>query len=386
VNVMTDHYLKTELLALLQQDPRVFRFLDEGVLDGIFYLNAETFEDEWYSPQFKALFGYEDDEIGNTTQWWQDNIFSEDLERVMKNYEAHLADPDNVPYEQTVRYRHKDGSTVWVRCRGLVIKNEEGVPVRLLGAHTDVSDIARTEETLAAKVVALEQANRELEQFAYLASHDLQEPLRMVASFSKMISDIYGDGNKPLDEQGQKWLGYMCEGAQRMQKLINSLLALSRIKDQTREMELIDMSEVMGEIVTDLAVRIHEKNAKILTGNLPAFYGVHSQVRQVFQNLLSNALKFNGDDPPVVRIRGDEIEGGMVQYTVQDEGIGIPQHDRGKVFDAFYRARGSKNVAGSGIGLSITKKIVTLHGGTIRCESEPGHGTTFFVTFKATAP
>lgn len=387
---MTDHYLKTELYERISQDPSLFEWLEAGSLDGVWYLNVENFTDEWYSPRFKALFGYEDYEIPNTSQWWQENIFPEDLERALESYRKHVENPEQHPYDQIVRYRHKDGSTVWVRCRGLVL-TEKGNPVRMLGAHTDITPIKRAELDAARRIaelealsMALQRSNHELEQFAYLASHDLQEPLRMVASFAKMIDATYGETGEPLDDRGRKWLGYLVEGASRMQTLINSLLSLSRIKEQAEEMAPIEMEQIMQEIVTDLAVRITEKNAKILTGNLPAFMGVHSQVRQVFQNLISNALKFHGEKPPVVRIRGDELDNGMVRYTIQDDGVGIRSHDVGKIFEAFYRGKGTQDISGSGIGLSICKKIVTLHGGTIRCESEPDVGTTFIVTFKGT--
>jgi len=387
---MSDHYLKAELYDRLSSDPTLFEWLEAGSLDGVWFLNVENFIDQWYSPRFKRLFGYEDHEIPNTFQWWQENIFPEDKQLALDSYYKHLENPEKFPYDQIVRYRHKNGSTVWVRCRGLVLK-EKGKPVRMLGAHTDITPIKKAEieagqriEELETLSAALQRSNYELEQFAYLASHDLQEPLRMVASFAKMIDDTYGETGAPLDERGRQWLGYLVEGASRMQILINSLLSLSRIKEQVEEMASIDMEQIMEEIVTDLGIRIIEKNAKILTGDLPSFMGVRSQVRQVFQNLISNTLKFHGDKPPVVRIRGDELDDGMVRYTVHDEGIGILPYDAGKIFEAFYRGKETQDISGSGIGLSICKKIVTLHGGTIRCESELGVGTTFIVTFKGT--
>ena len=142
-----EHYLKKELYELVRSDPAIFEFLQAGSLDGIWYWDVERQDQEWMSPRFKELFGYRDDEIANTSEWWQANIFPEDRDVALDNFAKHLADPHH-PYDQIVRYRHRDGSTVWVRCRGLAVRNERGEPIRLLGCHTDVTALKRAEEDL----------------------------------------------------------------------------------------------------------------------------------------------------------------------------------------------------------------------------------------------
>ena len=137
-----EHYLKKELYALVRSDPAIFEFLQAGSLDGIWYWDVERQDQEWMSPRFKELFGYRDDEIPNTSEWWQANIFPEDRDVALDNFAKHLADR-NHPYDQIVRYRHRDGGTVWVRCRGLAVRNERGEPIRLLGCHTDVTALKR---------------------------------------------------------------------------------------------------------------------------------------------------------------------------------------------------------------------------------------------------
>lgn len=145
---MAGHRLKDELYELMRSDPHVFDFLQAGSLDGIWYWDVERREEEWMSPRFKELFGYEDDEIPNTAAWWQENIHVDDLPVALENFERHLADPEH-PYDQVVRYRHKNGSIVWVRCRGIAIRDDEGNPTRLLGAHTDLTELMEATARLA---------------------------------------------------------------------------------------------------------------------------------------------------------------------------------------------------------------------------------------------
>jgi PAS domain S-box-containing protein len=153
-----EHYLKKELYDLVRTSPEIFEFLQAGSLDGIWYWDIQDPEHEWLSQRFKEVFGYEVDEVPHTSAWWQENIFPEDLPKVLDNFNKHCADPNHL-YDQIVRYRHKDGSTVWVRCRGLAIRDADGKPLRMLGAHSDVTQLMRIEEELKRKVAELERIN-----------------------------------------------------------------------------------------------------------------------------------------------------------------------------------------------------------------------------------
>ncbi|MCH9668559.1 MAG: sensor domain-containing diguanylate cyclase [Actinomycetia bacterium] len=150
-----DHYLRRELYQRIKDGPEIFEFIQSGSLDGIWYWDLDDQEQEWLSPRFKALFGYRDDEVPNTSDWWKEHIFEEDLPAVLENFGKHLEDPDH-PYDQVVRYRHRDGSTVWVRCRGLAIRDEQGRPIRLLGAHQDITELMETKQALAVRNAELE--------------------------------------------------------------------------------------------------------------------------------------------------------------------------------------------------------------------------------------
>jgi len=158
-----EHYLKQELYDLIKKDDTVFEFLQLGSLDGIWYWDLETEKDEWMSPRLWTLLGFDPSEMKHLASEWQNLIFHEDLQVSVDNFTKHCADPTH-PYDQTVRYRHKDGSTVWVRCRGIAIRDEAGRPIRMLGAHTDLTQLKRTEEDLRRRTIQLEAANKKLEK------------------------------------------------------------------------------------------------------------------------------------------------------------------------------------------------------------------------------
>ena len=162
-----DHYLKTELYERLRTDSKLFEFLESGSLDGVWFWDIEEPENEWLSPRFKELFGYADHEMEHSPDWWQENIHPDDLEKVLENFERHKEDP-NHPYDQVVRYRHQDGSHVWVRCRGLIIRDDDGKPVRMLGAHTDVTELKRIEAEHTVRMDELMRQHRQMEALVEL--------------------------------------------------------------------------------------------------------------------------------------------------------------------------------------------------------------------------
>jgi light-regulated signal transduction histidine kinase (bacteriophytochrome) len=222
----------------------------------------------------------------------------------------------------------------------------------------------------------LERSNKELEQFAYVASHDLQEPLRMVSSYTQLLAKRF-EGQ--LDEKTQKYVHYAVDGAVRMQTLINDLLAYSRVGTRGHPLEPADSHAVLGEAVKNLAATIAETRAVITNGNLPVVRADASQLVLVFQNLLSNAIKFRRGDMPCIHVSAQE-RGGEWVFAVKDNGIGIEPRHAERVFVIFQRLHTREEYPGTGIGLAVCKRIVERHGGKIRLESEPGNGTTFFFT------
>ncbi|MGE5439042.1 MAG: ATP-binding protein, partial [Bacteroidota bacterium] len=230
----------------------------------------------------------------------------------------------------------------------------------------------RTEEML-------KRSNSDLEQFAYVASHDLQEPIRMIRSYVQLLEKRYRDR---LDKKAEDYMGFISDGALRMQQLVSDLLQYSRITTKAQVFESVDCSLVLADVLTDLKIRIAEENALVEFKDLPVVTGEKTQIRQLFQNLIQNALKFKGEKRPEVHI-GAERVGSYWQFYVSDNGIGIEKEFFERIFIIFQRLHEREKYPGTGIGLAMCKKIVERHSGKIWVESEPGHGTTFYFTLPA---
>ena len=269
--------------------------------------------------------------------------------------------------------RRRDGSELPVEIGLNPIHTPDGLFV--LASVVDISERMRAQEDLR-------RSNEELEQFAYVASHDLQEPLRMVASYTELLSQRY---RGQLDERADKYIHYAVDGAKRMQLLINDLLRFSRINSEANPLTPTDLGELVREIVdTRLEAALREAQGTIAIGDLPVLPIDPVQMGQVFQNLISNALKFRAADrPPVVRIGAEKL-GRMWRFSVEDNGIGIEPQYAERVFEMFQRLHGGGAYPGSGIGLTLARKIIQRHSGAIWFESTPNRGTTFYFTLPAT--
>ncbi|HWY21699.1 MAG TPA: ATP-binding protein [Candidatus Acidoferrum sp.] len=234
----------------------------------------------------------------------------------------------------------------------------------------------RMEEDLARKVDELARSNADLEQFAYVASHDLQEPLRMVTAYTQLLAERY---RGKLDENADKYIGYASEGAQRMQVLIQDLLAFSRVGRNNAGIGSVDCNAVMADVLQTLAPAIQESGAVITHDALPAVWADRTQLAQVFQNLVGNAIKFRGKEPPVVSVQAEKTAQRW-QFSVSDNGIGIAPEFAENIFVVFQRLHARTEYPGNGIGLAICKKIVERNGGKIWVESRAGSGSSFKFT------
>lgn len=231
------------------------------------------------------------------------------------------------------------------------------------------------------KVEELARSNAELEQLAYAASHDLQEPVRMVVAYTELLSERY---RGKLDESADKFIDYASEGAMRMQAMIQDLLAFSRV-GRLSAWESVDCNAVMKEAVQNLACLIQESGAIVTYEGLPAIWSHRAQIMQVFQNLVGNALKFRQQVPPEITVTAEQ-SGGNWEFSVKDNGIGIAPEYFDKIFVVFQRLHSRREYQGNGIGLSICKKIVERHGGRLWVESQSGKGSTFNFTAPIAVP
>ncbi len=278
-------------------------------------------------------------------------------------------------------YRHASGRPVVTEVHETLLRDSSG---RILGIRTcllDITERKRAEAALLRRTEELARSNAELEQFAYVASHDLQEPLRKIQAFGdRLVSTC----TAALPPQGLDYLKRMRDAAGRMQILIDDLLSLSRVATQARPPAPVDLSEVARVVLSDLGPRIHETGAEVTAGPLPVVRGDRVQLGQVLQNLVANALKFRKPDVPLrVTITATSEGDGFCTVAVTDNGIGFEEKYADRIFQIFQRLHGRSEYDGTGIGLAICRKVVERYGGTISARSTPRVGSTFLIRLPA---
>jgi PAS domain S-box-containing protein len=327
--------------------------------------------------QAKKVFGYEGEELAGLS------IEMLVPERFRGSHLAHRAAYSQAPAERGLgRGRdlcalRKDGTEFPVEIGLNPVQTAGGAET--LVSVMDVTARMEAEHAAAEFTRDLQRSNAELEQFAYIAAHDLQEPLRMVASYTELLRERY---QGKLDEKADKYIGYAVDGAQRMQRLLNALLAYSRVGSRAEPLQATDAEAVLTSVLRGLQKAVESNHAVIVREKLPMVLADEVQLGQVLQNLIGNALKFHGERAPQIRVSAEAAE-KMVRFAVADNGIGMGKESSGRIFQMFQRLHTRDEYEGSGIGLAIAKKIVERHGGTIWFDSVPGEGTTFYFTIQA---
>ncbi|WP_331235598.1 PAS domain-containing sensor histidine kinase [Natronorarus salvus] len=341
-----------------------------------------------WNSRFTEVTGYDDQEIAHMHP--AEFVDGEDVEKVVETMAEIVATGETATIEATLVTKAGEeipyeftGSVLGRAAAGTIDEGSGGAnvdsedeSVYICGIGRDISERLRAERELETVIDELERSNEELERFAYVASHDLKEPLRMIRSYLDLLERRYGD---ELDEDADEFIGYAVDGAERMQRMIDDLLSYSRIDTHELRFDPVDCEEVFERVETDLTVVIEESDAELTVDSLPTVEGDRDQLTQLFQNLVSNAIKYAGEEPPRIHVSARR-DGDTHVIEVSDNGIGIEAERLEEVFEIFTTGAGSSS---TGIGLSICEKIATRHGGSITIDSEPGSGTTVSVALPA---
>ena len=363
---------------LLENELR-FRELAENIREVFWMVDAEENCVLYVSPAYEEIWGRSTNGLYGEPNNWIEAIHADDRERVG---EAFFTKSSAGEFDEEYRVVRPDGTERWVRDRGFPVADREGKVYRIAGIAEDITEQKRAEEDIKQTAEALARSNEDLQQFAYVASHDLQEPLRMVVSYMQLLEQRY---KGRLDEEADTFIDFAVDGAKRMQALIGGLLAYSRVGSRDTVFEPVDCDAAVIEVTGNLAALIDQNRAVVTRDALPTITGDRTQLLQLFQNLIGNAIKFQGKGAP-----RDEVSArrgaGEWAFAVRDNGIGIEAEYADRVFAMFQRLHGPAAYPGSGVGLAICKRIVDRHGGRIWFESIPGQGTTFYFTVPASAP
>jgi PAS domain S-box-containing protein len=342
---------------------------------GSWELDLETNRLTW-SDEVYRIFGLEPQEFGATYEAFLSAVHPEDRAAVDAAYSGSLSNGlDSYEIEHRV-VRRSTGEVRVVHEKCEHTRDAAGRIIRSIGMVHDITERKRAEAALAETAQKLERSNRELEQFAFVASHDLQEPLRKIEMFGGMLASR----GEQLDDRQRDLLERMQGAARRMRSMVDGLLQLSRINTRGQPFTRVDLSETAAEVLSDLEHQVRRSGGQVTVGELPEVEGDPLQLQSLLQNLIGNALKYHlPETPPVVRVYARRLP-GSVQIVVEDEGIGFNQGDAGRMFKPFERLVGRGDYEGSGMGLAICRKIVERHGGQIAALGAPGKGAAFVAT------
>ncbi|HMO63276.1 MAG TPA: PAS domain S-box protein [Ferruginibacter sp.] len=366
---------------LVRQSNDRFEKATQATSDAIWDWNMEK-DTLYWGGGFKTIFGFDADEQTPTMETWAMHIHPDDLEQVEQSLNEAVADSNTTHWQAEYRYLRGDNTYAFVIDRGIITRNAAGKAIQMVGAITDITPQKSYEDSLKQLNTALSQrarelalSNAELEQFAYIASHDLQEPLRTISSFLTQLEKKYAEA---LDDKGKKYIHYAVDGARRMRQIVLDLLEFSRVGRWEKEATTINLTALVNDVA---AMYVKEEDSAIIEiSNLPTIVSYETPLRQLFQNLIGNALKYKKEGiTPEIRINSKEKETHW-QFSVEDNGIGIEPEYFEKIFIIFQRLHPRDSYSGSGMGLAICKKIIDTLGGEIWVESTPGKGSSFFFT------
>ena len=346
-----------------------------GTNDGLWDWDIET-DKVWYAPKFKELLSYDDgheSKFADTINSFKEHLHRDDKQSTWEAINKHIS--DNEEFDAEARLRRRRGSYRWFRIRAAGVRNPAGKVLRMSGSITDITERKKFEE-------ALKQSNYDLEEFAVIASHDLQEPLRKVASFCGLLQQEY---SQQLDDDGRRYLDFAIDGASRMSKLVQDLLRYSKIGSELSFDQNADSEAAIKLAIQNLEGAIADSQAEITFDRLPSLIAEPREISQLFQNLIGNAIKYRSEEPPRIHVSALDKD-DLWQFSIADNGIGIEPEFRDRIFRIFQRLHSRNEHSGTGIGLAICKRVVDQLGGKIWVESNPAFDSAQGSTFCFTVP
>lgn len=368
---------------ILEMNER-YDFVTKATNDIIWDWNIVTDDTFRIGDGLNEIINLESNTKFGTNKIWQTRIHSEDLVMVKESIRQFLDDPSATYWTSTYRFLKDDGTYAHFFEKGYLTRNDKREPIRMIGATRDITKQKESEiilkqlnEKLKKRAEELADSNIELERFAYVASHDLQEPLRMVTSFLQLLQKKY---ESQLDDTANKYIELAVDGASRMKGLINDLLQFSRVSSSAIVLTEVDTNAIVSDLKELFKLKLQQTGGEIIAGNLPVIKADKTPITQLMQNLISNALKYRSEAPPVIKIKCEE-ELLFWKFSFEDNGIGIESKFFNKIFVIFQRLHNKDEFSGTGIGLAICKKIVDRFGGKIWLTSKPGKGSIFYFSF-----
>jgi len=324
------------------------------------------------SKNFKQLLGYAEEELNDHEDLIFDLCHPNDLQGMKDS--IRLSKEEGSPINLTARLRNKNDHYKWFLVRGKVKRDRTGKPSKIAGAISDVDDLRQLQTELKQNIKKLAESNESLKQFAHVVSHDLQEPLRMIANYINLLEKNFGES---LDEKIRSYIHFVSDGAYRMKLLIVGLLKYSKLESKDIDMEVVDMQKVFERVHNIFKNDLDLKKGTFTAGELPSIKANTILIEDSLINLVSNALKFNKSEAPAIDFQAIEEPHQWI-FSLSDNGVGIEKQYFEKIFELFKRAGSTIHPDGHGLGLAICKRIIEKHGGKIWLTSSPGKGSTFF--------
>lgn len=366
------NYLKKELYDLIKKDDQIFDFIQRSALDGMWYWDLDNMEEEWMNDKFWSTLGYNGSKMPNKAASWQNIINHDDLKLALDNFEKHKADP-SYPYDQIVRYTHYEGHTVWIRCRGLIIRDENNEPKRMLGAHTDVTELKKSQIEAQELLDTTIKQNERLINFSHIVSHNLK-------SHSINLTTLLGFGKNKHPDLFETEIFKMIESAsESLETTINHLNEVASINtNQNLELVNKDICGFLEKSVAGIYGDLSSSNARIEINFEEEVWAsvIPAYMDSVILNLLTNAIKYRSKDRGLLISINAFYEGDRAVFTVSDNGMGIDLEKYGDQVFSMYKVFHDHPDA-RGIGLFISKNQVEAMKGAITVASEPNIGTTF---------